>query len=105
MSFFIDIDINECDRSDSCGKGAVCTNTGGSYSCDCPRGTAPNPDPHTHCISVVTCQKESDCPGNAICDRQNRCFCPEPNVGNDCRRKLFSFFFNSKITSTINYGY
>ncbi|CAB0029718.1 unnamed protein product, partial [Trichogramma brassicae] len=79
------LDINECSRSDVCGHGATCTNTDGSYSCTCPEETIPDPDPYTKCVGIVTCDSDSDCPGNAVCDAQKRCLCPEPNVGNDCR--------------------
>ena len=83
------LDINECDRSVTCGHGAICLNTEGSYSCSCPEETIPDPDPYTKCVGIVTCDTDSDCPGNSICDSQKRCLCPEPNVGNDCRRKIF----------------
>mgnify|MGYP002715707603 CR=1 FL=1 len=81
------IDINECINKDACGNGAVCVNKPGSFTCQCPEGTIPAPDAHVKCVGVVTCKKNSDCPGNAICDSQHRCLCPEPNIGNDCRRK------------------
>ena len=55
--------------------------------CECPKGTVPDPDPHTKCVGVVACTVDKDCPGNAICDSSRRCTCPEPNVGSDCRRK------------------
>lgn len=86
-------DIDECNNGGHCGEGAICTNTEGSYKCTCPPGTAPDPDPSVKCISVVTCSRDDECPGNSICDQQGRCFCPEPNIGNDCRRKFFLFFF------------
>lgn len=82
-------DIDECARPDACGHGATCTNKDGSYVCSCPPETIPDPDPHIKCVGVVTCDVDNDCPGNAICDPQKRCLCPEPNVGNDCRRKFF----------------
>jgi hypothetical protein len=66
---------------------ALCLNTPGGHHCECPVGTIPDPDPHTKCVGVVTCKTENDCPGNAICDELSRCLCPEPNVGNDCRRE------------------
>lgn len=85
---FLIADIDECADGEICGEGAICTNSPGSFSCSCPKGTAPEPDPFTKCIQVVSCKSDNDCPGNAICDQQQRCFCPEPNVGNDCRRKF-----------------
>lgn len=42
-SFFLD--INECNTNNgNCPATATCTNTIGSYSCDCPVGTYFNPD-------------------------------------------------------------
>jgi hypothetical protein len=80
-------DVNECNRNDACGAGALCQNVPGSYKCECPEGSVPDPDPQTKCVGVVTCSADKDCPGNAICDSHKRCLCPEPNVGNECRRK------------------
>jgi hypothetical protein len=80
-------DINECNRNDACGAGALCQNIPGSYECECPEGSIPDPDPQTKCAGVVTCSGDNDCPGNAVCDNHKRCLCPEPNVGNECRRK------------------
>lgn len=82
-------DLDECSRSDACGLGAKCTNLPGSYKCECPEGTVADPDPKTRCNEIVTCKTNHDCPGNAICDSLKRCLCPEPNIGNDCRRKYF----------------
>jgi len=79
-------DIDECTKSNVCGHGATCTNIEGSYSCTCPEETIPDPDPYIKCVGIVRCEIDDDCPGNAICDLQKRCLCPEPNVGNDCRR-------------------
>lgn len=83
------LDVNECAQKGACGLGAVCVNQPGGHTCQCPEGTIPAPDPQTRCVGVVTCKNNADCPGNAICDPQNRCLCPEPNIGNDCRRKNF----------------
>lgn len=80
-------DINECSKSNVCGVGAICKNLPGTYSCECPDGTVPDPDPKTKCNEIVTCKEDNDCPGNAICDKKHRCLCPEPNIGNNCRRK------------------
>lgn len=83
------IDINECTKPGICGMGAECDNSPGSYACRCPEGFLADPDPTVKCVGIVTCKKNGDCPGNAICDQYNRCLCPEPNIGNDCRRKLY----------------
>lgn len=80
------VDINECTKPNICGQGAACKNTNGSYACECPEGTLPAPDAKTKCNEIVVCDGDNDCPGNAICAK-NQCLCPEPNVGNECRRK------------------
>jgi len=81
------IDINECSDTNSCGKDALCINLPGSFDCMCPGGFIPEPDPFIKCTKVINCTADSDCPGNSVCGNQKRCFCPEPNVGDDCRRK------------------
>lgn len=91
--FFILLDVDECSRLDACGHGATCSNNEGSYTCNCPEGTIPDPDPYIKCVGVVTCDIDDDCPGNSICDPQKRCLCPEPNVGNDCRRMFYYLYF------------
>lgn len=89
-------DINECSDINSCGKDASCTNLPGSFNCICPGGSIPDPDPFTKCIKVINCTIDNECPGNSVCSTQKRCFCPEPNVGDDCRRK------NRLIPTLIN---
>lgn len=81
------IDVDECSNKNRCGHGAICQNVAGGYECHCPDGTIPDPDPTVRCVAIVTCNANDDCPGNAICDNAKRCLCPEPNIGNDCRRK------------------
>lgn len=78
-------DLNECSKPNTCGENAICNNLPGSFVCSCPEGTIPDPDPTIRCIAVVSCKIDEDCPGNAICDPDKRCLCPEPNIGNDCR--------------------
>uniref|UniRef100_A0A182M1U8 EGF-like domain-containing protein n=1 Tax=Anopheles culicifacies TaxID=139723 RepID=A0A182M1U8_9DIPT len=78
-------DVDECARPGACGVNALCKNLEGSHQCSCPAGSIADPDPSVRCISIVACSKDADCPGNAVCDQQKRCLCPEPNVGNDCR--------------------
>lgn len=88
------IDINECSDSNSCGKDALCINLPGSFDCMCPGGFIPEPDPFIKCTKVINCTADSECPGNSVCGNQKRCFCPEPNVGDDCRRKNKTITFN-----------
>lgn len=96
------IDVDECAKPNACGIGAVCRNAPGSFTCECPDGTVPDPDPYTRCNEIVTCKIDSDCPGNAICDKFKRCLCPEPNIGNDCRRKLFPLYLLRLLTKTFS---
>ena len=50
----------------------------------------PEPDAFTECLEIMTCNNnDNDCPGNAMC-LHNQCMCPEPNIGDDCRRKYFN---------------
>lgn len=86
------IDIDECSKPNRCGPGAQCINRAGSFECICPEGSIPDPDPSVRCITVVSCTNNNDCPGNAICDEHNRCLCPTPNIGNDCRHPCESIF-------------
>lgn len=90
-----------------CGHGATCTNTEGSYACSCPEETIPDPDPYIKCVGIVKCEVDDDCPGNAICDPQKRCLCPEPNVGNDCRRKydMYIIFFPKILYKSFHMFY
>lgn len=85
-------DVDECRRPDACGLGAICTNTLGSYTCTCPPGSMPEPDAYTECLEIMKCDSIDDCPGNALCI-EHHCMCPEPNIGDDCRRKLFFLCF------------
>lgn len=36
-------DIDECNQTQPCAKGAACHNTAGGYTCQCPRGSAGDP--------------------------------------------------------------
>ena len=80
-------DVDECRRPGACGTGAICNNTPGGYKCSCPEGTEPAPDAQTLCVALITCAGDDECPGNSMCDPAGQCLCPEPNVGNDCRRE------------------
>lgn len=81
------LDIDECQIEGSCGIGAECINKDGTYSCECPDNTIPDPDARVKCTEILTCNTDNECPGNALCDSTKRCLCPDPNVGNECRRK------------------
>lgn len=94
------LDIDECQVEGSCGVGAECINKDGSFSCECPDSTIPDPDARVKCTEVLTCKTDNDCPGNALCDSTSRCLCPDPNVGNECRRKFL--ILDIKTTSTIS---
>lgn len=82
-------DVDECVESSACGIDMICVNLPGSHSCLCPTGwvVSTDPDGKMRCNEIVKCKTDHDCPGNAICDDENSCLCPEPNIGNDCRRK------------------
>lgn len=49
---FVCADIDECDLAQGlqsrCGEGAICTNTPGGFSCECPQGFAG--DPAVRCL-------------------------------------------------------
>lgn len=91
-------DVDECQTDDACGANAECINKLGTYDCECPEGTVPDPDPRVRCSEILTCKGDSDCPGNSVCDSNARCVCPEPNVGNDCRRKyLIKCYCSSRL--------
>lgn len=82
------VDIDECEVEGACGTGAECINREGSFACECPEGTVPDPDARVRCAEIMTCTTDNECPGNALCDPNARCVCPEPNIGNECRRKF-----------------
>ncbi|XP_036344722.1 fibrillin-3-like, partial [Rhagoletis pomonella] len=79
------VDVDECRVGSKCGEGAECVNMNGGYTCRCPADSIADPDPTVRCVPIVTCAVDKDCPGNAICDAEKRCLCPQPNIGNDCR--------------------
>ncbi|XP_078491511.1 nidogen-2-like [Ciona intestinalis] len=74
-------DFDEC-VSRPCAYGALCSNSIGSYSCECPAGQALNEDA-TECISVETTRDPCETPGLCLGGRcmslgdTYRCICPD----------------------------
>uniref|UniRef100_H2XLM3 Nidogen-1 n=1 Tax=Ciona intestinalis TaxID=7719 RepID=H2XLM3_CIOIN len=74
-------DFDEC-VSRPCAYGALCSNSIGSYSCECPPGQALNEDA-TECISVETTRDPCETPGLCLGGRcmslgdTYRCICPD----------------------------
>ena len=73
------IDFDECSTSHRCDVNANCTNTHGSYQCDCLPGfygdgkscgcaTGFEFNLTNQCIDVDECSTENDCSENAICN-------------------------------------
>lgn len=93
------VDINECLIENTCGVGAHCINRPGSFTCECPEGTLPDPEPIVKCSEILSCKSDAECPGNAFCDQYKKCLCPEPNIGNECRRKFLIKLLFHKYTS------
>ena len=46
-------DVDECLDPNACGRGAICENTLGSYTCSCPVGFTG--DPRTECLGEFSC--------------------------------------------------
>ena len=70
------VDVDECRVSfpKACGEGAVCTNTQGSYTCQCPDGLSGDPSVgvclpiRTACVTSAQCQENEQCQrGSCIC--------------------------------------
>ena len=63
-------DINECEaRRDDCLENAICVNTPGSFTCDCPIGfDGYNITDHTTCDDVNECKLTSP-----VCDEGEEC--------------------------------
>ncbi|CAG0881855.1 unnamed protein product [Darwinula stevensoni] len=79
------MDINECNPrigpSGMCGENAICTNTLGSYSCQCPPGFSGNP--YTRCLDVNECTQPGACGKGAVCQNSLgsfECACPAGTV-------------------------
>lgn len=73
----MNLDIDEC-LQNPCGPNAVCMNTIGSYTCECPnkylaRGGSPELGCDRAAVDVA-CQFDDDCTGNAACINNN-CQC------------------------------
>lgn len=66
------IDINEC-IANPCPIGAICNNEPGTYSCQCPGGTAGDPygDGCSQLKVPESCGPNLPCPGSEMCVRDN----------------------------------
>lgn len=74
------LDINECNNN-PCGKGAVCKNEPGHFTCECPSGFEGNPG-RDGCVEVKSpgCGPSSPCPHGEHCIKdpvvkENVCVC------------------------------
>ncbi|XP_033098103.1 uncharacterized protein LOC117102007 [Anneissia japonica] len=79
------IDINECEDSNVCDSNADCTNTIGSYTCDCVDGYESDGSNTSPCTNIDECALGvSDCSVNANCtdnDGSYTCECGEGFAG------------------------
>ena len=55
-------DVNECGQVNTCGSSTVCTNTPGSYHCDCFPGYQLDP-------TNQRCTEINECAGDNACDQ------------------------------------
>ena len=76
------VDVDECEETNNCDQNAVCSNTVGTYDCECGTGFFG---------TGFSCLKgeclDSICPGNQTCESQTySCGCSEglKKIGNDC---------------------
>ncbi|XP_071552987.1 uncharacterized protein [Panulirus ornatus] len=79
------VDLDECIAggrpSGQCGDNAVCTNTLGSFSCQCPAGFSGSP--YTKCLDVDECRRPGVCGVGALCSNtvgSYTCSCPPGTV-------------------------
>jgi len=73
-------DINECEKANGtspCGGNAECTNTPGSFRCECPAGYTGLPN--QECLDINECGRSNACGINAKCINipgSFKCLCP-----------------------------
>ncbi|XP_028406424.1 cubilin-like [Dendronephthya gigantea] len=60
----VECDIDECAEGDPCGFNTNCTNTNGSYTCECLFGFEGN---GTNCTDINECERDAPCHTNATC--------------------------------------
>ena len=84
LCYFIYSDINECELPGSCADNSTCTNTIGSYMCQCLTGF--RGDGVENCTNIDECQENPDiCDASATCtDTEGRyvCQCNSGYTGN-----------------------
>lgn len=90
-------DIDECARGyQSCGYGAECTNTIGSYECHCPHGYGGDPYKGVCAPAQKRCLSDNECGANEKCVQPGECVCPPPfytdiSDGNRCKNPCERF--------------
>ena len=99
-------DVDECLVGiDDCEGVAVCNNTQGSFTCECPAGYRRRPeDPPTTCVDADECgaravglppQFWNDCDIGATCENTEGgfvCRCPPPHVGSGTAASPCEYF-------------
>ncbi len=75
------MDVDECTSvgvTSACGRGALCSNTAGSFTCRCPAGTTGDASPLGACLpAVANCASDSQCRTNEQC-QAGVCVCSPP---------------------------
>ncbi|XP_066290685.1 fibropellin-1-like [Branchiostoma lanceolatum] len=109
-----DIDIDECSGSHNCHQHANCTNTVGSYRCECNSGYTGN---GRTCTAL--CRGSTTCPHGGICSSPNHCTSCDsgyesPDCGNidecamdtdNCHAKASCSDTDGSFTCTCSDGY
>lgn len=77
LTHFSRTDIDECANPKACGANAICHNTPGNYTCECPRGFVGNP--FDGCVDQNECENPNACAPGALCANVvggRECYCP-----------------------------
>ncbi|XP_069068939.1 fibrillin-2-like isoform X2 [Pleurodeles waltl] len=80
-------DIDECAETSPCAAAAICTNSPGGYSCDCPAGFRGNAT--FVCTDIDECAETNStiCPNNSVCNNSIgsfKCDCFVGYNGTNC---------------------